>query len=369
MKIAYVSDTVYPFFKGGKEKRLYELATSLAAQGHDVHIYTMKWWEGEATDYELNGLHLHAISKLYPLYKGNKRSIKEGVMFGLACFKTIRITADVVDVDHMPFFPVLSTWLARTIRGKKLHGTWHEALSTSDWIHYMGKSGYIASIIERISIRLPYAITAASSQTQRLLASYHKRDKRVGLVTSGIDTALIRRTKAASATCDVLYVGRLVKDKRVDLLIDAFAIVAQQDPKVRCMIIGDGIEKAVLTKQIKQLKLRDRITIVKPLADAADIYAHMKRAKVFVLPSIREGFGIVALESLACGTPVVTVDTPANAAKSLIAHDRNGSVVALTAEAVAEGINTWLHKKAERFDAREYDWNVLAARQEEVYAL
>jgi hypothetical protein len=47
MKIAYVYDAVYPWVKGGAEKRIYELSRRLAKRGHDVHCYGMKWWQGE----------------------------------------------------------------------------------------------------------------------------------------------------------------------------------------------------------------------------------------------------------------------------------------------------------------------------------
>jgi glycosyltransferase involved in cell wall biosynthesis len=369
MRLVYVSDAVYPYNKGGKEKRLFELTTRLAAMGHDVHIYTMHWWKTPEKVRVENGVHLHAISKLYPLYKGDKRSIKEGLLFGLNCLKLFRAKFDVLDVDHMPFFPIYSAWLVCLLRGKKLRGTWHEALTTGDWLDYMGKAGYVAAVIERVSIRLPYSISAASAQTKRILADYHKRTKRVGLVASGIDTELIRTVKPAKADCDVLYVGRMVKDKRVDLLIDAFALVAKTNKKASCVIVGHGIEKPNLQKQIKRLGLTDRIKIVEPLAEAKDIYGYMKRAKVFVLPSVREGFGIVALEALACGTPVVTVNTAANASKDLIEDGVTGTVAELNKTAVAEGILYWLDHKAGAFSMDEYDWKVLAAKQAEEYAL
>src|SRR5690242_17399471 len=85
-KIAIVSDAVYPFNKGGKEKRMYDVSTRLAARGHDVTIYCMKWWEGE-DEIIRDGVRLSAISPHYPLYAGGRRSIKEAIFFSLHCFK------------------------------------------------------------------------------------------------------------------------------------------------------------------------------------------------------------------------------------------------------------------------------------------
>ena len=370
MKIVFVSDAVYPYNKGGKEKRLYEISTRLGRLGHDVHIYTMHWWRTPETSRIEDGVTLHALSKRYDMYHGDRRSIKEGVLFALACLKLWSVSFDVIDVDHMPFFPVFSTWLVCTLRGKRLRGTWHEALTLHDWTSYMGRAGYIAAIIEWLSIRLPYSITAASISTQQQLATYHKRSKRVSLIPSGIDTAVVRKIRPANVACDVLYVGRFVKDKNVDKLIEAMALVRKSYPTVQCSIIGHGIEKDNLAHLIADNNLGTSVTLRDPLAEAGDIFAYMKRAKVFVLPSVREGFGIVVLEALSCGTPVVTIDGSANAAKDLVQDGVTGSIVPLSTESIAEAIIHWLNReRRSRFntDMSDYDWNRLATKQVEVY--
>ena len=370
MNITLVSDTVYPYFKGGKEKRLFELSTRLAQLGHDVHIYTMHWWqENEKTRTE-NGLTLHAISPLYPLYSGDRRSIKEGVMFGLHCLKLFSVKFEILDVDHMPFFPIYSAWFVCVLRGKKLYGTWHEALSRKDWTDYMGVTGNVAAIIERISIKLPYRVSAASVHTQKLIASNLHRTKRLSLVTSGIDTKLIAKLKPAAIQCHVLYTGRLVKDKNIDKLVEAIAIAVKTMPSIRAIIIGHGIEKQNITNLIKKRNLQKHITMLNPLPNAEDVYSYMKAAKVFCLPSVREGFGIVALEALGCGTPVITIDYPANAAKDLITNGKNGSVVPLDTEAMAKAILLWTNKPKPRGLSQtvaSYDWDALAKTQAEVY--
>ena len=82
MKIAFVSDSIYPYNKGGKETRSYDLAVKLAEKGHEVHFYTMKFWEGEDV-IKKDGFYLHGICKELPLYKNNRRYIWQGICFGL----------------------------------------------------------------------------------------------------------------------------------------------------------------------------------------------------------------------------------------------------------------------------------------------
>lgn len=234
----------------------------------------------------------------------------------------------------------------------------------------MGKGGNIAALVERISIRLPHTITAASQQTKELLASIHGRVERVGLVASGIDTKLINKVKPASVNCDVLYVGRLVKDKNIDVLIRAIGEVVNKNPDIQCLIVGKGVEKPKLVHLVARLGLKERVSFMETLEEAADVFAYMKAAKVFCLPSIREGFGIASLEALGCGTPVITTNSSANAARYLIQDGQNGSIVSLAPDALAEAILHWVHQSQNpdiAVKVAEHDWDRLAQKQAEVY--
>lgn len=366
MKIVFVSDALYPYNKGGKEKRLYELSTRLATMGYDVHIYTMHWWKSGRESRVENGVTLHALCKLHNMYQGERRSIKQAVLFGFACLKLAFVRFDIVDVDHMPFFPIFSSWLVTLPRHKKFFGTWHEALTRKEWVDYMGVGGNIASLIERACIRLPHHITASSPMTERLLKTVYGRGNQVSLVTPGIDVNVLASVKPLDKKIDVLYAGRLVKGKNVDKLIEAVALLTKQNPKFTCIIIGHGVEKERLNAQIKKLGLGKNITMMKPLPYAEDVYAYMKAAKVFCLPSTREGFGMVVLESLGCNTPVVTIDTPSNAARELVREGLDGSVVALNPEALAGAISYWIKHPASKDIASTvagYDWSRLAKKQ------
>ncbi len=370
-KIVFVSDAIYPYMKGGKEKRLHEITKRLAAMGHDVHIYTMKWWKEPSKTRVEAGVTLHALCKYHDMYKGDRRTIREGVLFGLACFKLLRVTFDVLDVDHMPFFPVLSAWIVCKLRGRKLYATWHEALSGKEWVGYMGAGGLLASAIERLCIRLPHQITAASAHTQELLASIHGRANGVALVASGIDRQLLNAVAPAHTQCDVLYVGRLVKDKHVDMLVQAINIARKTNPTIQGVIIGHGPERDRLEDEVHTLKLKHNITFLDPLPEAAEVYAYMKAAKVFCSPSVREGFGIVSLEALGCGTPVITTNSPGNAARHLILDGQNGSIVSPNPEALAKAIQHWMSvpKPDTAGQTAKYDWHALAKEQAQVYSL
>ena len=82
-RIGFVSDAVYPFNIGGRERRLWEIARRLNSDGIEAHIYTMKWWPGDR-DLNLDGVWLHAMCKQRSLYSGGRRSIVQALMFGLS---------------------------------------------------------------------------------------------------------------------------------------------------------------------------------------------------------------------------------------------------------------------------------------------
>ena len=144
LKIAIVSDAIYPYNKGGKEKRIYEISTRLAKSGHKVTIYCMKWWEGSDTRVD-EGVQIKAISPYFPLYSGEKRSIKEALFFSLHCLKLVKEDFDIIDVDHMPHLVLFSTKLVALLKRKKLHVIWNEVWGASYRIKYMGPSGVLAA--------------------------------------------------------------------------------------------------------------------------------------------------------------------------------------------------------------------------------
>ncbi len=367
--IAFISDAIYPYNKGGKETRLYEISTRLAKQGFDVHIYCMKWWSGKADRIE-NGVHLHGICPLIPLYDGPRRSIKEGIIFGLACFKLITAKFDVADVDHMPFFPLYSMRIVCWLKGKKMIGTWHEVWGMKYWKEYLGTfKGTIAGLIEKISLLFPDEIVSVSPLTTDKLMKMGFA-KPIITIPNGIDFQKIQSVKASKTKSDVIYAGRFLSHKNLNVLIDAIAEVKKTFPNIKCLLIGDGPEKEKLSSQIENLNLMKNVILMPFEEEISDLYALMKSSKVFVLPSTREGFGMVVLEANACGLPVITTNHPDNAAKNLITK-KNGKVIKLNSKELA----TSIHLSRNKFNAElplilfaEFDWDYLLTKLSKQYA-
>ncbi|WP_234394461.1 glycosyltransferase [Thermococcus piezophilus] len=102
--------------------------------------------------------------------------------------------------------------------------------------------------------------------------------------------------------------------------------VKKEIPDVRAIVVGDGPERERLMMMAKALNLKKNVVFTGFLPYER-VIALMKASKVFVLPSRREGFGMVVLEAMASGLPVVTLNTPMNAARFLVENGRGGVVV------------------------------------------
>jgi glycosyltransferase involved in cell wall biosynthesis len=367
-RVAFVSDAVSPYNKGGKETRLHELTTRLARDHDlDVHVYTMNWWGGPR-NITRDGVSFHAISKLHPLYDGERRSMRQAILFGLATLRMIVEPFDVVDVDHMPFFPLFSARLVCTLRRKPLVGTWHEVWDRQYWLSYMGVFGLLGYMTERLALRMPHLIVSNSTHTSERLRPHATRIP-VVTVPLGVDVRRIEAIPPASKHSDVIFAGRLLRNKNVSLLLDAIALIKPSHPGIKCLIVGEGPERERLEQQTRHLGIVDNVEFMDFVRDHDGLIALLKASRVFALPSEREGFGVVALEANAAGIPVVTVRHPNNAACNVVIAGRNGYVVDLDGPSLAGGIVGALEADGDRLALspapdwlREYDWAFVAER-------
>lgn len=121
----------------------------------------------------------------------------------------------------------------------------------------------------------------------------------------------------------VLYVGRLIKSKRVDLLLDIFSNVDNQEWKL--WIVGDGPEMAKLENQVSTLKCKDRITLFGAQKDILKFYS---KAKIFAFTSVSEGFPNVLIEAQSSALPCISFDCVAGPSDIIDDHE-NGFLIPL----------------------------------------
>ncbi|MCK5608124.1 glycosyltransferase family 4 protein [Candidatus Pacearchaeota archaeon] len=372
MKIAFVYDAVYPWVKGGAEKRIYELGKRLVVEGNEVHIFGVKWWEG-ADIIEIEGMMLHGVCKPMELYVNGRRSISEAIVFAVRLLPhLIKEKFDVIDVSSFPYFSCFTVKFVSVFRRCPVIVTWHEVWGDY-WYEYMGRVGFFGKMVELFVSKLTNEVISVSSVTGNNLRLLGVNVENVHLVSNGMDLKRIAEIPQSTVECDIIFIGRLIREKNVDVLIKSVDYLREKLPDVMCHIIGDGPEKERLMKFAEDSDVMSNIRF-SGFMEYEDIIARIKASKVLVLPSTREGFGMVVIEAFACGVPVITVNDKRNAA-SLLVNEDTGFVVNLDSREICDAVHMlikddMLHESmaaASKEVAEDYDWNGIVKQLMGVY--
>ena len=163
---------------------------------------------------------------------------------------------------------------------------------------------------EALHVRRADRIVTTSHYSARRIEQFYRPGKQVSVIPELIDLNRWRelftraRVDRPSGKFVVLTVCRLYRRKRVDLLLAAAAQLRSRIPRLEVRIAGDGPERANLESQWRSLKLGDAVRWLGHTGPE-HLASEYRHADVFCLPSVQEGFGIVLLEAMAAGTPVV----------------------------------------------------------------
>ena len=336
MHIAMLS-AEYPPRWGGMGSTVYHLSAALAARGHRITVITRA---GGGTAPRVEGVEVVSVGWA-PLPMAFTRS------YGRSAMRALRQlhARDKVDVVHL-HCPMIS-WSAKQLKNcqqniapvvSSLHGSWlgerdglvaaSEQKEAAVWAnpndlailltakHY---SGY-----ERAAVSGSNVCVANSEATKRDFESRYSppTDWDCEVVHWGVDTSMfvpLHRDDEDSMTTHerirssyggsrlILAVGRLAARKGYGLLLRAFTKVHAADPGARLVIVGRGHLRSRLLKQARALGVADAVTI-EPGMSFEELASLFRSADLVVYPSYYEGQGLIPLEAMASGTPVVTVD-------------------------------------------------------------
>jgi 1,2-diacylglycerol 3-alpha-glucosyltransferase len=209
-----------------------------------------------------------------------------------------------------------------------------------DYRHYLGPlatpgGALLAAYLRRYWLGCS-AVVAPGSQ---LAAEIHRGlgDRRrplVRAIPTGIDVAAIASLAPADprrlagwevATIVVVSLGRLAREKRVDLLVEAFATATAADSRLRLLLVGGGPEEGVIRSRVAEANLAGRVHLSGQLPRLAAL-ALVRGADLFAFASRTETQGLVLAEALAAGLPVVALDGPG--VRDSVRDGVDGTVVA-----------------------------------------
>jgi glycosyltransferase involved in cell wall biosynthesis len=339
VRILIVYDCLFPLTIGGAERWYRNLAERLAVEGHDVTYLTLRQWDRGAPP-QVPGVGVRSAGPRMALYTGGRRRIAPPLVFGAGVLWHLLRHGrryDVVHTASFPYFSLLAAGLLRRARGYRLVVDWHELWSREYWRAYLGPvGGRIGWFVQLRGVRLRQRAFCFAQLTARRLADEHVRGDVT--VLEGEYAGPLELQPPRPARELVTFAGRHIPEKRVPALVPAIALVRRELPGLRAAILGDGPERPEVLARIAALGLQDAID-APGFVSAEEVEEALGSALCMVLPSSREGYGMVVIEAAAAGTPSVVVAGIDNAAVELVQEGVNGTVAEdATPEALAAAI-------------------------------
>ncbi|MCL5018710.1 MAG: glycosyltransferase family 4 protein [Candidatus Pacearchaeota archaeon] len=375
MKIAFITDAIYPFNLGGSEIRNNEIAKRLVKKGHNVHIYGIKSWKG-GDIIKIDGVTIHGISTRKIYNKKGKRNVTDFLILTLKNFlELLNEKYDIIDVASFNYFQCYSMRLVSLIKKNSLIFTWHQYLG--DYlIGYFGKiKGICGMILEFMSTKLSKNNIAVSNFVKSELINKKVKEKNIKVVYNGADIKLINKIKIKRKEFDLIFVGRINYQKNLKLLVEAINLLKKEMLNVKICIVGEGEERKNLSALIQKYGLEKNFYFTGAVKDKKRVFEFMKKSKIFVLPSLLEGFPLTIVEANACGLPIISTKTKHNNTSEYIKQNENGVLVAPSTKEFADAIcsllkNDKLRKKisvAGIEKAKSLDWDKITNEQEKYY--
>ncbi|HLI59510.1 MAG TPA: glycosyltransferase family 4 protein [Solirubrobacteraceae bacterium] len=363
MRVCIVYDCLFPHTVGGAERWYRALAERLAADGHEVTYLTLRQWErGEGPG--VPGVRVRIVGPRMALYDApGHRRILPPLVFGAGVLWHLLRHGRRYDVVHtcaFPYFSLLAAALARRAGGYRVVVDWFEVWSPQYWREYLGRLGAIGVLVQRLCVRVRQRAFCFS----RLYATRLRAEGLRGEITmlAGAYEGPLEPSAPVPPEPLIVFAGRHIPEKRVSAIPPAIAALRERLPDVRATIFGDGPERDVTRREIERLGLSEVISLPGFVA-TEQVDAGIARAMCLLLPSRREGYGLVVVEAAAHGTPSVVVAGPDNAAVELVQDGINGVVapdaspqaLAAAIERVADAGETmrastrrWFEDNAER---------------------
>lgn len=313
MNIAIFSDTYSPQVNGVVSSIL-TLEKKLREQGHQVYVFTIS--HPEAPKYEP---YVHRMASIPFVFLKDHRV---GIMYSNKAVKEVKkLKLDVILSQTEFSMGMFARLISKKLDIPIIH-TYHTVYE--DYMHYVSKgislSPNIARKYSKVFCNHVDGIVAPTKKTEKLLRSYGVK-KTIRIIPTGIDFTPFCPESYTNEEVEklkdifkipkdhpiVLFVGRVAKEKSIDVLIKAMPKLLEQVPDARLVIVGDGPERLALEELAANLGVRDQVifTGMQPWRTIGRMY---QLGDVFVSASVTETQGLTFAEAMAAGLPVIAME-------------------------------------------------------------
>ncbi len=332
MKIAHVVGT-FPPHLGGMGSVAFEEAQRLSELGHEVEVYTMQYPNFVYEKYNWS----FVIRRTKPFVKLGDAGLMPGLVKSIKGFDLVHL--------HYPFFGGAEmVWFAKMFNKQKYVVTYHMDAKPDTFLKKVIQAKYNLFLSSHILNNAEKIIVVDDNFFNS--SKLKKRVKKPVIeLWNGVDERVFRPLIGAKnfeqKTKKLLFVGNLLKVKRLDLLLETLKNLSSE---YELLVVGSGYAEAEYRKHVQELNLGDQVRFIGAIQDKETLNDYYNSVDCTVIPaSDTESFSLVALESLAAGTPVITSDLPGT--KGRIVDGQDGLLF-------KAGDSTDLKEKIEIFFAR-----------------
>lgn len=381
LKIMMLSWEFPPNTVGGLARHVYDLSRALARLGESVHVITCP--AAGTGDYQLvEGVHVHRVDPSR-LTAADFMEWVEQLNTAMAGLSGNLIQWEPFDLIHA------HDWLVEDA-AIYLHNRFRLPLMATIHATEHGRNRGIHNPLQRrihgLEGRLTSLATAviccSEYMAEEITGLFRIHRRKVHVIPNGVDPANLGiprqlvpgEREPRSGEKMILFIGRLVPEKGVQVLLEAFSQLLRQIPDSKLLVGGMGPYESFLKAQAGELGLAERVAFLGFLGEEERNY-NLKQADVAVFPSLYEPFGIVALEAMAAQVPVIVSDT--GGLSEVVSHGIDGYKVPpgrpdLLAYYIREvlanpGLARDLTRQAWKKVLTVYDWQNIALETLDVY--
>lgn len=378
MKIC-VTTTAFPRWTGdGQAVFVWEAVRAIARQGIQVRVVAMHSPNTRVHEF------MDGIEIIRPRYWWPERReiLRKDGPAGLP------ITWHKYPLARLQIFAFILAHTLVTTRCARscdlIHAQWTlsaGAASLGRWIHcrpvlatvqgsdiFQVPQHFIGAWLTRNVLQRCDYVTALSQALKQAVIDLGISSDSVQVIPNGVDTTHFIPPTNTKRDKVILYVGTLIERKGLKYLFTAVPKVLRTFPDYRLVLVGDGPQNASLHQLAKDLGILEQVSFV-GFQPPDQIRTWMQRAQALVLPSTEEGMGVVLLEAMACGTPII--GSRVDGIQDVISPDVGLLVPPADSSALTEAIQTLLSDRRKWRDmshharvraVTHYDWDQIATR-------